>query len=101
MKPGQSKRCEACGCLMVGALTRDGKVAPIEVGPDERGTVLLFRAEPAGPLRATFGEEAVVQCRTFAAGSMAHVELVDQGVPLRLNHFAYCPDAARFARSGD
>lgn len=96
MRPGERKACEACGCPMIGALTRDGKVAPIEELPDERGTVLLFRAPPVGALAATFGEAPVVQCRTFSAGTMTHVELVEQGVPLRMSHFANCPLADSF-----
>lgn len=99
MRPGERKRCEACGCEMIGALTSAGRVAPIEQAPAETGNVLLFRAPPPAGLAATFGEVPVVQCRTFGEG-MALMELREQGVPMRLSHFATCPEAERFGRSG-
>jgi hypothetical protein len=93
LAPGQIKACEACGVKMLGCLTRDGKVAPIEHDASEIGTVLIFRK--AAPERGY--EDPVAQCRTFGDG-MALMELREQGVPMRLNHFASCPEAARFGK---
>jgi hypothetical protein len=89
LHPGERRPCEACGKQIVGALTRKGVVAPIELEPDPRGNVLLFRKSAPGYPDAT-------QCRTFAGFALD--ELVSQGVPLRLNHFAYCPERERFKR---
>lgn len=89
LAPGQTKACEACGVAMIGALTRDGKVAPIEVDPDAtRGNVLLFKAPANGHA------EPVLQCRTFAGFALG--ELQAERVPMRLNHFAFCPERDRF-----
>jgi hypothetical protein len=83
--------CKGCGAALVWALTRDGKPAPITKAPKDTGNVLLFVAPgPTG--------ERVVQCRTFAGFALD--ELREQGVPLRLNHFADCPDREQFARGG-
>src|SRR4051812_8544845 len=83
-KPGETWRCEACGAALIGARTKAGKCAPIEYQPDQHGNTLLFRADD-GVLSS-----AVVGIATISDW------LRGQGVPLRLNHFASCPQAARF-----
>lgn len=77
-----SETCRACGAELVWALTKNGP-SPVTRQPKGNGNVLLFRGLD-GEVRA-----AVVD---------AHVRAwaVEQGVPLRLNHFADCPDAERF-----
>ena len=87
MKPGETKRCQACSKPLIGALTRKGKVAPVNYDPEPEGNVLLFRKD---------GE---VQCRTFAGETLE--ALREEGVPMRLNHFADCPHAAEFAPAKD
>ncbi|HEX7088700.1 MAG TPA: hypothetical protein VF192_01110 [Longimicrobiales bacterium] len=95
MKPGERKRCEACGREMVGAVhPQTRKVAPIlvETEPEDlpaeqgRGNVLLFVRE--GEVRY-----AVI------GNANTRIALREMGVPLRLNHFADCPEAARFHRT--
>lgn len=85
LRPGETKRCEACGQELIGARTKSGKVAPITYEPRPDGTVLLFR------------KGGVVECRTFAGSTLDVLRL--NAVPLRTNHFADCPDALRFTRS--
>lgn len=90
MDAGERKPCEACGEPLVGAAhANTGTVAPIHVAPDreDRGNVLLWREHYTGTMKY-----AVVPNSTM------RVLLRDLGVPLRLNHFAACPDAARFRR---
>lgn len=84
--PGERWRCgddgrPGCGAQLVGALTIKGKVAPIELAPDEqgRGNVWLGR-------RA----DGTVICATLSGLLVEEAKLV--GIPLRLNHFAYCPE---------
>ncbi len=83
-KPGEQWRCEACECRLIGALTIKGKVAPIELEPAQDANCLLYRA----------GTET----RVATATGDALAWLTAQGVPLRLNHFATCPERERFAR---
>lgn len=90
--PGQRKACDACGTMIVGALTRDGEVMPVEMDPSPVGTVLVFRGEGPGTGAAT------IHCRTFSGFALG--ELLEQGVPLRLSHFATCPQADSFRREG-
>lgn len=88
LKAGETKRCEACGEPLIGAQTKAGNVAPITLNPKEDGNVLLYR--PTGDENAS---------GTVAARVMSPVVieyLRDQGVPLRLNHFADCPERERF-----
>ena len=78
--------CRGCGAEIVWAITLDAKRAPIVKAPSPDGNVLIFRHPAMG----------TIQARTFAGFALD--ELRDQGVPLRLNHFADCPAAASFAR---
>lgn len=75
--------CRSCGEPLVWALTANGKPAPVTRAPRENGNVLVFR-DHAGELRSIVPPEEV---RRY---------LREAGVPLRLNHFADCPQAARF-----
>ena len=95
VKPGEVKTCEACGRRMIGAVyPSTQKVAPIvlEEEPEDmpaeegRGNILLFRR--GGEVRY-----AIIENPTD------RVKLREKGVPLRLNHFADCPEAARFHRT--
>lgn len=77
-----SANCKACGTALLWALSKNGKPSPIVAEPVEGGNVLLFRqadelryAVVPVPMRGWFEE---------------------QGIPLRVNHFGTCPDAARF-----
>jgi hypothetical protein len=90
MKAGEMKNCEACGKQMVGALNPNtGAVSPIEVEPDERGNVVLHRRQIDGVM-------------TVCAWTLGKLDIIEKakkaGVELRLNHFAYCPEKARFGR---
>ena len=77
--------CRGCGAEIVWAITLDAKRAPIRKDPRPDGNVLIFRDPRLGTLQA----------RTFAGFVLD--ELRDQGVPMRLNHFADCPERERFA----
>jgi hypothetical protein len=80
---GHPRACRACRAPLIGAMTAAGRVAPITMEAKENGNVLVF-----------VDAEAVLQARTFTGEALA--ELRRQGVPLKLNHFADCPQAARF-----
>jgi hypothetical protein len=84
LEQGQRKKCEACGADLIGARTKDGKIAPITEHSQYNGNVLLFKS--AGG----------IECRTFAGATLE--KLHEQTVPLRLNHFANCPHKERFER---
>jgi hypothetical protein len=79
-----SEHCRACNAPIVFALSRNGKPSPITLEPSDGGNVLLFRV----------GDETRYAVATPEVKEWAQA----QGVPLRLNHFADCPDAARFKR---
>jgi hypothetical protein len=82
----RAPKCEACSAELIWALTAEGKAAPICKEPSDDGNVLLFRSR----------EDRSLQCRSFGGDTL--VRLRDAGVPLRLNHFANCPDRERFAK---
>lgn len=87
LQAGERRKCAACGKEFVGAVNgTTGNVAPIvlAIPEEESGNCLLFQR--GGEIRY-----AVIASSTF------RVVLRDLGVPLRLNHFADCPEAARFA----
>lgn len=86
LKAGETKRCEACGTELVGARTAGGAIAPIVYHPSEDGNTLIFRS----------GEDGTIEARTFTGDVLK--ALRDQGVALRLNHFADCPEPGRFKR---
>lgn len=92
---GERRACEGCGAQIVGAaqaaspgVAEDlSKVAPITALPKENGNLLLWRD-------ATDGEP-----RYAVVGNVRTVEYLRAlGVPLRLNHFADCPERRRFER---
>ena len=74
--------CEACGEPLLWAITAGGSRAPLCAKPSDDGNVLVFRRD--GELRC-----ATLPPRTVSV-------LREQGVPLRLNHFANCEAADRF-----
>jgi hypothetical protein len=78
-----SDRCEACQKPLVWAVTKTGRTAPVELDPHPEGNVLVFRVESR------------IECRTAAGFALDWLR--EQGVPLRLNHFASCPQADRFS----
>ena len=90
-EPGETWRCEACGEALIGALTKEGRTAPLEHASHEDGNVLVFR--PTGHSV----NAGVLCCRTFAGGVLA--ALRREAIPLRRNHFASCPHADRFRHS--
>lgn len=102
MRPGERKRCEACGAEMVGAVHyRTGTVAPIALAAEEKGNIVVFNAEtPLGPRPTEIRYAIVPQGDGLGGPSPVRAWLEEVGVPLRLNHFANCPEADRFHRSG-
>lgn len=86
-QPGDCWNCEACGVRLVGARTRQGRVAPVEVEPHASGNTLLFKAD-----------DGVLTCAVTGRGVEDPIAmwLTMNGVPLRRNHFASCPHADRF-----
>lgn len=84
-EPGERFACDGCGKACIGALTKTGNVAPIELDPDPRGNVLLQRQSDGKIHAVTFGIDA--------AGKVA-----EAGAELRMNHFSTCAVAQRFRR---
>ncbi len=84
--PGDRWDCEACGEPLVGALTINKKVAPIELAIADAGNVWLGRSKSGEVICATLGGPLLEKAR-------------EVGIALHLNHFAYCPQRERFARS--
>lgn len=73
-----------CGAKVVGAQHPDtGNVAPITVAPQDNGNVLLYRDRAVLTWRPVNNREALEWLRAAK-------------VPLRLNHFADCPDVERY-----
>lgn len=83
-KQGERFPCDACGKPLIAARTKDGKLAPVTADVQLGGNVLVFQLTG-------------VECRTF--GGKVLEKLHAEGVPLRLNHFADCPQADRFKRA--
>lgn len=86
--------CQACGVPLVWAAHHEsGKLAPIVAEPAEDGNLLVWRAWPPG------GQP---ELRYAVVGDMeVRAWLNGHGVPLRLNHFADCPQAERFKPKED
>jgi hypothetical protein len=78
MKPN----CDACGQALIWAKSERDKMQPITREPRENGNVIVFRLGGELHGRAVSNEVAEY--------------LRGKGVPLRLNHFADCPQAERF-----
>lgn len=84
-EPGQRWNCEGCAAPLVGARSKNGKVSPITVEPKDNGNVLLHRR--AGEITAwVLGGDTLEKAR-------------ENGVELRLNHFADCPQREQFERA--
>lgn len=84
----------SCGALLVSAETKAGREAPITVEPKPDGNVLLFRS-PDRVVAET--RKLVLECRNLGdAATVAYLR--EQGVPLRLNHFADCPDKEHYGK---
>lgn len=88
---GQRWTCE-CGERLVGALTVNGKVAPITVADYDDGNVWLGRRmTPEGP----DGYEVI--CAVLAGPLLEKGR--ESGMALHRNHFYGCPLADRFRPS--
>lgn len=81
-----------CGAQLISAETKAGREAPIRIDSTEDGNVLLFRS--ADRVVEETGRP-VLECRNLGRAEVV-AYLREQGVPLRLNHFADCPDRERF-----
>jgi hypothetical protein len=67
-------QCRSCGADIAWALTTNGKRIPVDVEPAENGNIRL---------------------RRVAGQVLADVVKPGSERPLRVSHFATCPDAAR------
>lgn len=77
--------CASCGDEVIWAITPAGKRAPIDRDPVVDGNVLVLQPKGLGAtLAITLSQEALTAAQ-------------DARVPLRLNHFATCPDSASWA----
>jgi copper chaperone CopZ len=83
---GERWDCDGCGKKLIGALTKNGSVAPIELEPDERGNVIL-------QTNTTDRQVHAITLGFDSAGKVA-----EAGAELRLNHFSTCPERTRFMR---
>jgi hypothetical protein len=77
--------CEACGAPLIWALSRSGRPSPITKDPKPNGNVLLHRDAERRLIAVALPTDLAEQLRAL-------------DVPLRLVHFADCPEAARFRR---
>lgn len=80
-----SDECRSCGEPLLWAITSSGSRAPLCAKPSDDGNVLVWRIR---------GE---VRCATASGSTLDWLR--EAGVPLRLNHFANCPEADTFASS--
>lgn len=79
--------CRSCGAPIIWAATAAGRPAPLDRDPVEQGNVHVYSDGPAR------------RCATLAGAVLD--EARDDGVPLRMNHFATCPSAARHRPKAD
>lgn len=88
--PGERWQCEGCGEPLIGALTIAQKVAPI--------TTARYDDSDAMPGNVWVGrrKDGTLICITLSGALLAKAR--EQGMALHCNHFAQCPDAARFKR---
>lgn len=115
-EPGERWACE-CGQELIGAMTINGKVAPITLDPKDNGNVWLGRAasrwwlhghgevdpgqgalpiatvEPALPDRTP---ARMVICAVLGGPLLEKAR--EHGMGLHLNHFADCPARGRYQR---
>jgi len=84
--------CRACKAPILWAITKDGKRAPITADPTPNGNVLVYR-DRLKALASSLPADTL-HARTFAGFALD--ELRAQEVPMRLNHFADCPEADTF-----
>lgn len=105
-EPGQRWECE-CGQELVGAVTINGKVAPITVDPKPNGNVWIGLSKvehlevglEGGKSRwsaspGADGARRVTICAVIAGPLLDLMR--EKNVGLHLNHFADCPHARRF-----
>lgn len=78
--------CSACGSHMIWAISPAGARSPIDYAPSEKGNVLLLSPTDLGQVLAVV--------LTKDGLDLAR----ERGIPLRLNHFASCPNAEEFRR---
>lgn len=78
--------CSACGSHMIWAISPSGARSPIDYAPSEKGNVLLLSPTDLGQVLAVV--------LTKDGLDLAR----ERGIPLRLNHFASCPNAEEFRR---
>ena len=78
--------CSACGAHMIWAISPAGARSPIDYAPSEKGNVLLLSPTDLGQVLAVV--------LTKDGLDLAR----ERGIPLRLNHFASCPNAEEFRR---
>lgn len=89
-KPGDTWIC-TCGEKLIAARTIRGSVAPITVEVKDNGNVWLGRA------RHPEDDGSRVVASAVLGGPLLDLAR-EQGMGLHLNHFADCPDQARFRR---
>lgn len=81
--------CGTCKAQVVWALTPTGAKAPIDREPAETGNVLLLAPTGFGqPLAVTLSQDGLEHARA-------------QAVPLRLSHWATCPDKQEWRERTD
>lgn len=85
LQPGQRKVCDGPNCTvqLVGALTINGKTAPVEVAASDEGNVWLGR-----------NKAGQVVCAQLAGPLLTKAREV--GIALHHNHYATCVDKDRF-----
>lgn len=90
-----SDTCLSCSAPITWAITERGLPMPVDSEPVEGGTILLSHRRVGEPPTVLYQDpEQIEQLRAQHARSQAG--------PLRLfvSHFATCPDARRWRRTG-
>lgn len=99
-KVGERRACSACGVQCVGAKSRHGSVGPIEVELNPKGNVLLFKDRKDDLRYAVMPGHGATDPKKRAAADAVLVFVEENMMARRMNHFATCPEAAKFARGG-
>ena len=90
--PPPPGRCRSCGAAVYFAKTATGSTMPVDAEPSPRGNVQL-RLRNGEVHAAVLDQEQAERLRLAA-------EVLGSPLPLRLSHFATCPNASSWRKRG-
>jgi len=89
-------RCDECRALIFFAVTKKGKLMPLDADPTIDGNVFL---DPFPATRRSGAPSEMMLATVLTKKSLEYVrENYDERGPLYMPHFATCTNAARFKR---